>query len=69
MFKNFSDGAVAATVDKPPTTPAVYLFIEILNAKISSAYLIKTKYYQAARTSKGPPNKHMGAIIAPKSPA
>ena len=24
IFKNLSDGAVAATVDKPPTTPAVY---------------------------------------------
>lgn len=29
IYKNFSDGAHTATVDNPPTTPAVYLQLHI----------------------------------------
>lgn len=31
IFKNLSEGAVAATIDKPPTTPAVYQAALITN--------------------------------------
>merc|ERR1712012_57139 len=44
MYRNLSLGAVRATVDNPPTIPAVY---------------------HAARVSKGPPRKQIGATTAP----
>lgn len=67
IYKNLSLGAQTATVDKPPTIPAVYLEINLL---FFIPLIINSinQLYHAARIKIGPPTKHNGAIIAPNIP-
>lgn len=64
MLRNFSLGAQTATVESPPTIPAVYL-VELRHFTNIFQYDAEKKTYIAARRSMGPPRKHIGAITAP----